>query len=133
MKVLIACGERTDVSAIAADLRRAGLPVQVEALVLSVADLVPVPDSPETGDLPEPVRRARQRTVEALHAVPRVAERALQVVHEAFPAWSIATEFHPDAPAWAIPKRADEWHADLIVLCSDDRSLARRIMLRSVR
>jgi nucleotide-binding universal stress UspA family protein len=132
MKLLMACGERTDVSAIAADLCWAGLPVQVDALVLSVADLVPIPDSRETGDLPEPVRRARQRTVEALHAVQRVAERARTVVHEAFPAWSIGTEFHADAPAWAILKRADEWHADLIVLCSDDRSLARRIMLGSV-
>jgi nucleotide-binding universal stress UspA family protein len=132
MKLLIACGERTDMQAMATDLRGAGLPSTVDAIVLSVADLVPVPDDRETGVLPAPVRRARQRTLEALREMQGVADSARAVLQKAFPSWSIDTDVQADAPAWAILKRADAWRPDLITLCSDDRSLAKRAMLGSV-
>lgn len=132
MKLLIACGPSTDVQAIAADLHTAGLPAAVQAVVLSVADLLPVPPSPDTADLPAAVRRARQQSARELEQAGRVAERAAASLRAAFSDWTITVEAQADAPAWAIVKKAEAWRPDLIVVSSDDRSLLHRVVLGSV-
>jgi nucleotide-binding universal stress UspA family protein len=132
MKLLIACGPITDVQAIAADLHAAGLPAAVQAVVLSVADLLPVPASPDTADLPAAVRRARLQSARELEQAAQVAERAAASLRAAFPDWTITVEAQADAPAWAIVKKAEAWRPDVIVVCSDDRSRLQRIVLGSV-
>ena len=132
MKLLIACGPATDVHAIETDLRRAGLPSTVEAIVLSVADLLPIPAGAENAKLPAPVRRAREQTARALEEARQVSEHAAAALRAAFPGWTIGAETQVDAPAWAIVRRAEEWGPNLIVLCSDDRSVLRRFVLGSV-
>lgn len=132
MKLLIACDGDTDVQSIAADLRRAGLPAAPEATVLSVADLLPIPSSPDTAALPAAARRARAQTAHALEQAQRVAARAAAQLRAAFPSWDIGTEVQADAPAWAIVKKADRWLPDLIVLCSHTHSVLRRVVLGSV-
>ncbi len=132
MKLLIACGPTTDVHAIADDLRSAGLPSSVQAIVLSVADLLPVPPRPDRADLPAAVRRAREQTQRELEEARRLAERAAAELRTAFPSWTVAAEAQADAPAWAIVKRAEEWLPHLIVLSSDDRSVLHRVLLGSV-
>lgn len=132
MKLLIACGDATNIQAIEADLRRAGLPSSVQAIVLTVADLLPIPASPDTAVLPAAVRRAREQTGRALGEAQRVADRAAALLRTAFPGWAIDAEVQADAPAWAIVRKAEEWRPDLIVLCSDDRSVLHRVLLGSV-
>ena len=131
-KLLIACDADTDVAAIAADLRRAGLPLEVHAVVLCVADLLPIPETSDSAGKPAAVRKARERTARALQEMQLVADRAAARFREVFPDWRIATEVQADAPAWAIVKKADQWHADLIVLCSHNPSLLHRLLLGSV-
>jgi nucleotide-binding universal stress UspA family protein len=132
MKLLIACDGATDLRALEGDLRRAGLPASGQAIVLSVADLVPVPAGPPPAVLPAAVRRAREQTARALKEATQVAERAAAQLRAALAGWSIGAEAQVDAPAWAIVKKSGEWNPDLIVLCSDNRSQLNRIVLGSV-
>jgi len=131
-KLLIAVAADTDVQSIADDLRRAGLRSDVHATVLSVADLLPIPAGAERAALPAAARRARERTARGLEEAQRVAADAAGVLRAAFPSWVIDAEAQADAPAWAIVKRADHWHPDLIVLCAHERSALQRIALGSV-
>ena len=130
--LLIACDGDTDVHSIAEDLRRAGLPAALRAVVFSVADLLPIPAPAKGRTQPAAARRARERTAQALEGARQVADRAAGQLRAAFPGWEIATEVQADAPAWAIVKKADGWRPDLIVLCSDNRSTLHRVLLGSV-
>jgi nucleotide-binding universal stress UspA family protein len=132
MKLLIGCGPTTNVHAIEDDLHRAGLSGTVEAVVLSVADLLPIPPGEETATVPAAVRRAREHTARALENARQVAERAAATLRKSFPSWTIAANAEVDSPAWAIVRNAEEWRPGLIVLSSDDRSVVERVVLGSV-
>ena len=82
MKILIAYdgsdASRTPIE----DLRRAGLPPDVEALVLTVADVWLPPETPE-GDVPlraPVVERAIAKATEILSAAKRVSEEGADAV-----------------------------------------------------
>lgn len=115
-----------------ADLRRAGLPSRAQVVVVSVADLVPIPLDPPSTPLPDAVRRARARAARELDAARRTAEAAAGVLRGAFPSWSISAEAQADAPAWAIVRKATEWLPDLIVVGSHNHSALGRLLLGSV-
>jgi nucleotide-binding universal stress UspA family protein len=132
MKLLIACSDATDVHIIGADLMRAGLEPTTHAVVLSVADVLPVPAGPAATTLPAATRRARERMDRALDDARRTAEAAAATLRATFPEWTISAEAQADAPAWAIVKKADEWVPDLIVVRAHDRSPLERILLGSV-
>lgn len=132
MKLLIACDDTTDVKGMLADLRRAGLPSGAQAVVLSVADLLPIPFDPPPTPLPNAVRRARERATRELDAARRTAEAAADVLRGAFPSWSISAEAQADAPVWAIVKKGAEWLPDLIVVGSHNHSALGRLLLGSV-
>ncbi len=132
MKLLMACDDSTDVKGLVADLRRAGLPPAVDAVVLSVADMLPIPSTPAATPLPAAVRHAREQAARAIEAAQRMAESAAVQLRAAFPAWRIEAEAQADAPAWAIVKKADAWVPDLIAVGSHDRSALGRVLLGSV-
>jgi nucleotide-binding universal stress UspA family protein len=133
MKLLIACDDATDVKGMVADLRRAGLPASAQAVVLSVADLLPVPSGPSPATaLPPAVRRARERVARELEAARRSAEVAAAALRATFPAWSISAEAQVDSPGWAIVKQAAAWLPDLIVVGSHQHSALGRMLLGSV-
>jgi nucleotide-binding universal stress UspA family protein len=132
MKLLIACDEATEVAVVCEDLARAGLPVTADAVVLSVADLVPPPaDSPDAMPLSAAARRARERVTHALTDARRVADAAAAQLRVAFPGWRVEAEAQADAPTWAIIRTADTSGANLIVVGSHGHGAVDRLLLGS--
>lgn len=119
------------------DLLLAGLPADLEALVLSIADVwLPAdpyeiaPGLSEAGSAA--LLRARERALGAVEEGRKLAERARERAQALFPKWRIGAEALGDSPAWGIVKRAEAWRADLIALGSHGRSTLDRILLGSV-
>jgi nucleotide-binding universal stress UspA family protein len=120
-----------------AELKRAGMPQAVEALVLSVADVI-LPLKVEAVNQPDPewlvaaLERARSRAAEAVEQAHAVAVRGSKTVEAEFPNWRVHAEACADSPAWGVVKRAEEWKADLIIVGSHNLSMLGRLMLGSV-
>jgi nucleotide-binding universal stress UspA family protein len=129
MKALIAYDGSACAEAALDDLKRAGLPGEVEAMVVTVAELwLPPPPATfkpfttaATEPLPAPVESARNLAIEA--------SRRLQTI---FPTWDVRAEALVGAPASTILNKADEWEPDLIVVGSHGRSALGRFILGSV-
>jgi len=134
MKLLIAYDGSDCAAAAVHDLRRAGLPPETEALVLSVADVWLPPQGADEDGTPAPiaVQRGRKQAAEAFKAAYQLAESGCELVHGQFPAWETRAEAAADSPAWAIIKRASEWPTDLILVGSQGHSALHRAMLGSV-
>lgn len=132
MKLLIACDEIPNLQPIVDDLRRAGIGTRADALVLSVADLLPPPEEAGDGRAPAAVQRARARLAQAVERVRQTAEAAAAQLRESMPGWTVSAQATADAPAWAIVNHADTWQADLIVMSAGHRSLVERVLLGSV-
>ena len=138
-KLLIAYDGSACSDAALNDLKRAGLPAIVEALVFTVAHvLLPpeeeVPDeqivSPGAAAM---VRPTQAQAEEAVRKALGVAERGAHRVSTDFPGWSVRFEADGDSPAWAVINRADSFDADLIVVGSHGHSSAGgRLILGSV-
>ena len=139
MKILIGYDGSECAEAAISELRYAGLPGQIEAEVLSVADVFPHL-APEIYRPPEPadpedspiVKRARALAGQALADAKQVADEGAAIVRAQFPGWSVRASATGDSPYWGVIKRADEWRPDLIVLGSHGRSAAGRLLLGSV-
>jgi nucleotide-binding universal stress UspA family protein len=135
MKVLIAYDGSSCADAALHDLSYGGFPPEVEALILSVADVFPPPPSSSLG-FPAHVHPAVQRAwTQATHALDDadiLAQQARTRLLQAFPAWEVRAEACADSPAWAIIKKADAWQPDLIVMGSHGRSALGRFVLGSV-
>ena len=141
MKILIAYdGARCSDAAIE-DLRRAGLPREANAVVLSVADVLLLPTSPAHEQRAQTAlderaaaarQRAREQARQAVEEAHRLARTATARVQAYFPLWNVQAEACADAPAWAVIKKADGWQADLIVVGSHGRSTLGRFLLGSV-
>ena len=122
------------------DLERAGLPPAVEAIVLTVADLIlPPPDDalPPTDfpaiRIPEVERHAQAHARKAGMEAWAFAERAVKRVKADFPSWEVRAEVRCDSPAWAVVKMAHRENSDLIVVGSHGHSLlGGRLILGSV-
>lgn len=150
MKVLIAYDGSENAQLILAELQAAGLPDNVEAVVLSVAnvDLPAVPDyaisTVSANDRLNNVLRAREQAFydvvlkernKAFQAISDARQLALQTseqIKEGFPDWDVYVEAYADSPASAIIKKAEEWGADLIVLGSPESSALGQFVLGSV-
>lgn len=139
MKILIAY-DGTEGADIGIDeLRYAGLPADVEALMMSVADVwVPPPARNEILDdtfplqIPAGVKWSRKRAAQKLEAAQKFAERGGERVRRLFPRWTVSVDAVGGTPADEILKRAKEWQPQLIVVGSDDHTTLGKIALGSV-
>jgi nucleotide-binding universal stress UspA family protein len=121
-------------------LSRAGLPMALEVVVLTVANIiVPPPDESLTADdepairIPEFERHAQAHAQEVVKDARALAERGAQRVKADFPGWDVRAEVICDSPAWAVVKMADRDNPGLIVVGSHGHSLTRgRFILGSV-
>lgn len=129
--ILVTCDEESSFAGVTADLQRAGLPPDVEATVLSVADLLPLPASSGSAALPELAARAQARVAQGIATALRHAEAAAAQLRAAFPGWAVTVQAQADAPAWGIIKLADQVHPDLIVVGAHEHSLLGRLLLGS--
>lgn len=137
MKLLIAYDGSSYADAALDDLKRAGLPAEVEATVLSVAD-VWTPPAPELGSPVGPewavtaAKKARAQAMRAVEEARAIAMKAGQRLRTDFPAWQVQAEAHGDSLAWAIIKKAEAWPADLVVVGPRGRTALQRMLLGSV-
>jgi len=118
-------------------LSQAGLPAELNATVMSVADVWlpnnpagPGPAFPDT--LPRSLQAARERAVQAVESSKKLAEAAADKLRRLHPGWKVASEACADSPGWALITRADAMRADLVVVGSHGRGLLERIFLGSV-
>ncbi len=141
MKILIGHDGSQSADAALVDLQRAGLPDEAEALVVSVADVMMVPQMPAYELAGEALmsRRVTAGLVHAQRQTERVlteakdfARRASDQVRSYFPHWSVRAETLAGSAAWALMSKADEWKPDLIVVGSHGRSAISRFILGSV-
>lgn len=139
-KILIAYDGSACSDAALNDLRRAGLPASVEAVVVMVAYVFLPPPEGEVPDdeLVSPgaaamVRPKQRHAKEAVKQALAVAERAAHRVKADFPGWSVRAVADGDQPAWAVIKMAHSLETDLVVVGSHGHSSAGgRLILGSV-
>jgi nucleotide-binding universal stress UspA family protein len=139
LRILIAYDGSGCADAALDDLRRAGLPTTLEAMVVTVADVILPPsdakaDANELSARPlEGVRHAHARAKQAVKEARAVAERAVKRVKADFPGWVVRGEACGDSPAWAVSKLADRYQTDLIIVGAHRHSvMGGRLILGSV-
>lgn len=141
MRILIGYDGSASADAALSDLRRAGLPREAEALVISVEDvfMLPPPSSYEvvgqaltSRRVTSGIMQAQALTAQALKEAKESAAKASDRVRSYFPDWVVRAETPAGTPSWELIKRADEWKADLIVVGSHGRSALGRLILGSV-
>jgi len=140
MKILIAYDGSDCANRAIDDLRRAGLPPEAEAVVISVADVLPVPppssyevfESAFSNDVSPLYKSARERALRAVGEARELALAGTERLKAQFPSWQVRAEAYGDSPAWAVIKRAEESNADLVVVGSHGRTAMGRFFLGSV-
>lgn len=105
------------------DLRAAGLPPELDAKMLTVADVwIPADPHPEPPAYPDlrskTILRAHAAALDALKQAQATAEEGRAQLQKLFPKWRVHRLAVADSPAWAIARVAREFHADLIVVGS---------------
>src|ERR1051325_393940 len=141
MKILIGHDGSQSADAALVGLQRAGLPIEAEALIVSVADVMMVPETPAY-ELAGEALMSRRVTAGLLYAqrqTERVAKEAEEFANRAkdrvrsyFPHWNVRAETLAGSAAFELIGKADEWRPDLIVVGSHGRSAVSRFILGSV-
>ena len=141
MKILIGHDGSPSADAALIDLQRAGLPVEAEALIVSVADIMMVPQTPAYELATEALmsRRvtaglvyAQRQTERVLKESEEFANRAKEQVRSYFPHWNVRAETLAGSAAFELISKADKWKSDLVVVGSHGRSAVSRFILGSV-
>jgi nucleotide-binding universal stress UspA family protein len=141
MRILIGYDGSSYADAAVDDLLRAGLPSEVEALVVSVGDAPIVPpfasheviEKAVVGErVMSIVDHANRHVSEALKQVNELVLSASLRLRYYFPSWQVRGEVLTGTPAQELVRRAEEWQADLIVVGSQGRSAIGRLILGSV-
>ncbi len=138
MKLLIAYDGSRCAEAALDDLKRAGLPAEGEAFILSVAEVWLPPAESVNGSLTDDpyirsmVERRQEKGERALAEYEAYARHAESRMRMLFPDWSITAEATYGSPAWELLAKADELEPDLIVTGSQGQSALSRFLLGSV-
>ncbi|HEY9402085.1 MAG TPA: universal stress protein [Pyrinomonadaceae bacterium] len=139
MRILIAYDGSDQARAALDDMRRAGLPAEGRALIVSVADVLVSPSTsvkeivgtaPTSRRVTSAIMQAQASR--ALEEARGFASGARRLFQAHFPAWDVRAEPMTGTPAWELIQKADVWGADLIVLGSQGRSALGRFFLGSV-
>jgi len=141
VKVLIAYDGSAYADAALDDLRRAGLPREAEALIVSVSDGLVNP-SPSIADIAgtaltsrrvtSAIALVREQEARALEEAKEFAAKAGDRVRSDFPDWEVRTEGIAGTPSQELVQRADEWKPDLVVVGPQGRSALGRFFLGSI-
>jgi nucleotide-binding universal stress UspA family protein len=139
MKILIAYDGSESADRGIDDLRRAGLPTEADALVVSVAEVwLPPPAYNKALDdtfplqIPAGLKRARAHAAQIVKEAEELAERGSRRVKQIFPGWRVNHEATNGSPAHELLNRSREWTPDLIVVGSHGRTALGRFVLGSV-
>lgn len=127
-KILIAYDGSGGADEMLIDLRRAGLPGQAEALVVSVSEAWFLLSGGflgvGTNFVTESVRSKPEARV--------LAEQAGARIQADFPGWQVQSAVAVGSPAQVLLGKADEWQPDLLVLGSHGHTPAGRFFFGSV-
>lgn len=141
MKVMIAYDGSDYADAALDDLRRAGLPREAEALIVSVSDgLVNTSSSmaevagtaPTSRRATSVIAAAREQSARLLEEARGGAAQARGRVLSYFPGWEVRTEVLEGSPSRELLRKAEGWQPDLVVVGSQGRSALGRFFLGSV-
>jgi nucleotide-binding universal stress UspA family protein len=141
MRVLIAYDGSAHADAALGDLRRAGLPREAEALLVSVADglvgaYFPVAEVAEPAAVSRRatsvVELAREQAVMLLAEARDAAGRARSRVVSSFPGWEVRSAVSEGDPSEELLRWSEEWRPHLVVVGSQGRSALGRLLLGSV-
>ena len=139
MRILIAHDGSESADAALENLSAAGLPPNVHALVLSLADVfVPAPIDEKIDNtfplyVPEGIKLAHARARHALDEAEEIARQARDRIKANFPTWDVGYRADADSPAWALIREADSWKPDLVVMGARGRSVfGGRLILGSI-
>lgn len=139
VKVLIGYDGSSDADAAVEDLAKAGLPDDVDALIVSVVDAQMIPALAASDARTVVGDRAmaivKQATMQVSEDAREVTELLLNVdnvLRSNFASWRVQSEIRFGDPAEELVKKAKQWHADLIVVGSQGRSAIGRLILGSV-
>ena len=139
VKVLIGYDGSSDADAAIEDLVHAGLPHDVDALIVSVWDSLTAPAL--SGNDVRVVAGDRAMTIvnQANLQISEESKQATELILNAdnrlrsdFPSWRVRGVILMGNPAEELVKKAEKWHADLIVVGSQGRSAIGRLILGSV-
>ena len=140
MKILIGYDGSASSDALFYDLKKAGLPVDTEAVVVAVGDLLM--SSPSIQDavveavtsrrVAAGLKRAQTHAEVVLEEAEKFAAIGKQRVKELFPDWNVRSEVFTGTPAWVLIDAAETLNADLIIVGSQGRSAIGRLFLGSV-
>ena len=139
MKVLIGYDGSPSADAALDDLQRAGLPADVEAVILMIAEVwLPPPmrdDSPENcppDGSPEQVKKRCDPAKKAVTEAETLSRYAKDRLQSIFPGWKITSVAACGSPSRGILAKADDFKPDLIVVGSQGRTAVSRILLGSI-
>lgn len=137
MKILIAYDGSESADKGIDNLSRAGLPVEADALVVSVAE-VWLPPPPRDFDdtfplqIPAGLKRVRAHAAKIVKDAQELAERGSNRLQHLFPRWTVSQEALNGSPAHELLNRAREWQPHLVVVGSHGRTALGRFVLGSV-
>jgi nucleotide-binding universal stress UspA family protein len=137
MKILIAYDGSESADKGIEALSRAGLPVDVDALVVSVAEVWLPPPGGDFDDtfplqIPAGLKRARAHAAQIVREAQELAAAGSKRVRESFPEWTLHHRAVAGSPAHEVLNLAREWKPSLIVVGSHGRSALGRFVLGSV-
>lgn len=141
MKVLIGYDGSLSAEVALEDLRRAGLPREGEALVVSVGEVLAPPETSAaeavgaaltSRRVASAIAQAQARAAQALEEARIRADAAARRVRFFLPGWDVRAEPLAGTPQWELLRKAEEWGSDLVVVGSQGRSALGRLLLGSV-
>ena len=128
MKVLIAYDGSDCSNAAIENLKRAGLPHEGEALVVSVAD----ESWPHTKSPGTEKSTFANPWADSLQEAETFAKSAADQIQSGFPAWTVSSEALWGSASKAVLKTIGWWKPDLLIVGSHGRSAAGRLVMGSV-
>lgn len=141
MRILIGYDGSENADSALEDLRRAGLPREVQALIVSVGEVMmpPLAVGHEVSGPPLTSRRltvvlaqVEARAAQKLKEVQEFAAKAGNRVRSYFPDWEVQALGLAGWPSTELINKADEWKADLVVVGSHGSLALGRFILGSV-
>jgi len=138
MKIVVGYDGTQGADAVIEDLKQAGMPGNVHALVISIADVLVPPSTPGYVAPPIPAsieasfRRSQDDAARLIEKARKMSENCAQTLRSEFPSWKVEAKAFADSPAWGLLNTSREWGADLIVVGAHDMATPARLILGSV-